>query len=85
MDEPLAALDPMIRADLQRGRDVIAEGGRHIGSGGDHPADGPSAWTAVGQAHVIADNLIAEGKMVPMIIVFPSGNATAEEVAEEVH
>jgi enterochelin esterase family protein len=33
--------------------------------------DGPSAWTAVGQAHVIADNLIAERKMVPMIIVMP--------------
>ena len=26
---------------------------------------------------IIADNLIAEGNMLPMIIVFPSGNATA--------
>jgi hypothetical protein len=24
---------------FQRGRDVIAEGGRHIGRGGDHPAE----------------------------------------------
>jgi enterochelin esterase family protein len=36
--------------------------------------DGPSAWTAVGQAHVIADNLIARKKMVPMLIVMPWGH-----------
>jgi enterochelin esterase-like enzyme len=36
--------------------------------------DGPSAWTAVGQAHVIADNLIASKKMVPMLIVMPWGH-----------
>jgi enterochelin esterase-like enzyme len=34
-------------------------------------------WTQRARAPIIADNLIAEGKMRPMIIVFPSGNATA--------
>ena len=34
-------------------------------------------WTQRARAPIIADNLIAEGKMLPMIIVFPSGNATA--------
>ena len=34
------------------------------------------------RAPIIADNLIAEGKMVPMIIVFPSGNATATPADE---
>ena len=34
-------------------------------------------WTQRAKAPVIADNLLAEGKMQPMVIVFPSGNATA--------
>ncbi|HUR33087.1 MAG TPA: alpha/beta hydrolase-fold protein [Vicinamibacterales bacterium] len=34
-------------------------------------------WTQRARAPIIADNLIADGKMVPAIIVFPSGNATA--------
>ena len=34
-------------------------------------------WTQRARAPIIADNLLAEGKMVPMVIVFPSGNATA--------
>ena len=34
-------------------------------------------WTQRAKAPIIADNLLAEGKMQPMIIVFPSGNATA--------
>ena len=34
-------------------------------------------WTQRARAPIIADNLIADGKMLPMIIVFPSGNATA--------
>jgi enterochelin esterase-like enzyme len=34
-------------------------------------------WIQRARAPIIADNLIADGKMVPMIIVFPSGNATA--------
>lgn len=38
-------------------------------------------WLRSG-APVIADNLLAEGKMQPMIIVFPSGNASATAVDE---
>ncbi|HXW06465.1 MAG TPA: alpha/beta hydrolase-fold protein [Vicinamibacterales bacterium] len=34
-------------------------------------------WTQRARVPIIADNLQADGKMRPMIIVFPSGNATA--------
>ncbi|MEX0938811.1 MAG: alpha/beta hydrolase-fold protein [Pirellulales bacterium] len=34
-------------------------------------------WTRQGVAHVILDNLIADEKIEPMIVVFPNGNATA--------
>jgi enterochelin esterase-like enzyme len=34
-------------------------------------------WTQRAKAPIIADNLLSEGKMEPMIIVFPDGNATA--------
>jgi enterochelin esterase family protein len=44
--------------------------------------DGPSAWTAVGQAHVIADNLIAQGRMVPMIIVMPWGHTISPRLVK---
>ena len=40
-------------------------------------------WTQRARAPIIADNLIAEGKMLPMIIVFPSGNATATPADEK--
>ena len=40
-------------------------------------------WAQRARAPIIADNLIAEGKMVPMIIVFPSGNATATPADEK--
>jgi len=33
-------------------------------------------WVQSGRAHVILDNLIADKKIVPMIVVFPNGNAT---------
>ena len=35
------------------------------------------AWTQYGQANVILDNLIADKKIVPMIVVFPNGSVTA--------
>ena len=36
-----------------------------------------SEWnTGQGKAHVILDNLLADKKIVPMIVVFPNGNAT---------
>jgi enterochelin esterase-like enzyme len=36
-------------------------------------SDMASAWTAVGQANFIFDNLIAEGKAEPMLVVMPLG------------
>jgi enterochelin esterase-like enzyme len=41
------------------------------GGGGDE-----DAWTEMGRATIIMDNLIASGKAVPMIVVMPNGNAT---------
>lgn len=36
-------------------------------------SDDASAWTAVGRANIILDNLIAAGKAKPMIVVMPLG------------
>lgn len=36
--------------------------------------DSDDSWTSVGHAHYILDNLIAEGKAKPMIIVMPFGH-----------
>jgi enterochelin esterase-like enzyme len=38
--------------------------------GGDNDA----SWTTVGQANFILDNLLADGKMKPMIVVMPAGH-----------
>src|SRR6202044_1419311 len=43
-------------------------------------SDDASGWTAVGRAHVILDNLIAQGKAKPMIVVMPLGYGTMEFV-----
>jgi enterochelin esterase family protein len=43
-------------------------------------SDDASAWTAVGRAHVILDNLIAQGKAKPMIVVMPLGYGAPEIV-----
>src|SRR5690242_2753984 len=43
-------------------------------------SDDASAWTAVGRAHVILDNLIAQGKAKPMLIVMPLGYGAPEIV-----
>jgi len=37
-------------------------------------SDTEETWTKVGRAHLIADNLISQGRAVPMIIVMPYGN-----------
>ncbi len=37
-------------------------------------SDTEETWTKVGRANLIADNLVAQGKAVPMIIVMPYGN-----------
>ena len=43
------------------------------GMGGDE-----EAWMALGRASQVMDNLIAEGKAKPMIVVMPNGNADQE-------
>jgi enterochelin esterase-like enzyme len=43
-------------------------------------SDDASGWTAVGRANVILDNLIAQGKAKPMIVVMPLGYGTLEIV-----
>src|SRR5579872_6740983 len=44
-------------------------------------SDDASAWTAVGQANVILDNLIAQGKSKSMVIVMPLGYGAPEIVS----
>jgi len=41
-------------------------------------SDDASGWTAVGRAHVILDNLIAQGKAKPMLVVTPLGYGAPE-------
>jgi len=41
-------------------------------------SDDASAWTSVGRANVILDNLIAQGKAKPMLIVMPLGYGAPE-------
>jgi enterochelin esterase family protein len=43
-------------------------------------SDDASGWTAVGRAHFILDNLIAQHKAKPMIVVMPLGYGTMEIV-----
>ena len=43
-------------------------------------SDDASGWTAVGRANVILDNLIAQGKAKPMIVVMPLGYGAPEIV-----
>src|SRR6266404_2219411 len=44
-------------------------------------SDMANGWTAVGQAHFIFDNLIAEGKVKPMLVVMPLGYGDMKFVA----
>jgi enterochelin esterase-like enzyme len=41
-------------------------------------SDDASGWTAVGRANIILDNLIAEGKAKPMLVVMPLGYGAPE-------
>ncbi len=40
-------------------------------------------WTGYVKGHAILDNLIADGKIVPMIAVFPNGRAMADDAPPE--
>ena len=46
-------------------------------------SDDASGWTAVGQANTIFDNLIAQGKMRPMVVVMPLGYGTMEALKSQ--
>ncbi len=41
--------------------------------------DTEATWTEFGRAHLILDNLLADGKAAPMIIVMPDGHADLQE------
>ena len=41
-------------------------------------SDDASGWTSVGRAHIIMDNLIAQGKAKPMLVVMPLGYGAPE-------
>ena len=43
-------------------------------------SDEANGWTAVGRAHVILDNLIAQGRARPMLVVMPLGYGAPEIV-----
>ena len=43
-------------------------------------SDEANGWTAVGRAHVILDNLIAQGRAKPMLVVMPLGYGAPEIV-----
>lgn len=45
-------------------------------------SDTEETWTKVGRANLIADNLIAQNKAVPMIIVMPYGNVRPAPMAD---
>jgi len=45
-------------------------------------SDTEETWTKVGHANLIADNLIAQKKAVPMIIVMPYGNVRPKPMAD---
>jgi enterochelin esterase-like enzyme len=45
-------------------------------------SDTEETWTKVGRANLIADNLIAQGKAEPMIIVMPYGNVRPKPMAD---
>ncbi|MFT5470813.1 MAG: enterochelin esterase-like enzyme, partial [Verrucomicrobiales bacterium] len=77
-----ALLDHSEKLETERAAFVYTPPGYHE-SKADFPVlfllhgsgDDASAWTNVGRAHLIADNLIAQGKMKPMVIVMPHGHA----------
>lgn len=46
-------------------------------------SDDASGWTAVGRAHIILDNLIAQGKAKPMLVVMTLGYGAPEIVSRQ--
>jgi enterochelin esterase-like enzyme len=46
-------------------------------------SDDDSAWTIVGKANLIADSLLADGKIEPMLIVMPYGQLNSRATLDE--
>jgi enterochelin esterase-like enzyme len=46
-------------------------------------SDDDSAWTTVGKANLIADNLLADGKIEPMLIVMPYGQLNSQVIIDD--
>ncbi|MBN1305521.1 MAG: hypothetical protein JXA13_13870 [Anaerolineales bacterium] len=46
-------------------------------------SDDDSAWTTVGKANLITDNLLADGKIKPMLIVMPYGQFDSHVVVDQ--
>ena len=46
-------------------------------------SDDDSSWTAVGKANLIADNLLADGKIKPLLIVMPYGQLNNDVTTDE--
>ena len=46
-------------------------------------SDDDSAWTTVGKANLIADNLLADGKIEPMLIVMPYGQLNSRVTLDD--
>jgi enterochelin esterase-like enzyme len=75
-------------ADDERDYYVYTPPGYESAGGREYPvlyllhgfSDDASAWTAVGRANVILDNLIAQGKAKPMIVAMPLGYGTMEMI-----
>ncbi len=44
-------------------------------------SDAEDAWVSVGRAHVILDNLMAQGKVKPMVVVMPYGYGNDEVIS----
>jgi enterochelin esterase family protein len=45
--------------------------------------DNDASWTSIGRAGFILDNLYAEGKIAPMIVVMPHGGMDTEKFVDE--
>src|SRR5205823_8725408 len=66
-----------------RGLQVYTPPGYDQSSGTRYPVlylfhgsgDNEATWTALGRANLILDNLLAQGKAKPMVIVMPDGHA----------
>lgn len=76
---------------VTRGLNVYTPPGYETDPNADYPVfyllhgagDNERGWSTIGRANVILDNLIAEKKAVPMIIVMPDGHVPAAEGVDD--